>query len=374
MKIAVLKEIKPNELRVAVSPDTIKRFIKAGFEVIIEKNAGKNSSMTDDAYKCAGARIENSAKETAANADIILKVQSPAKEELANFKKGQILICIMNALTDKETLKFCTDAGITVFAMELMPRTTKAQIMDVLSSQANLAGYRAVIDGCYEFNHAMPMLMTAAGTVPAARVCIMGAGVAGLQAIATARRLGAIVSAFDVRPAVKEEVQSLGASFVEVDSTAEKDAQTSGGYAKEMSEDYKKKQAEVIAQHLKKQDIVICTAQIPGKKAPVLIPEDIVKTMKTGAVIVDLAVESGGNCPISEPGKVVEKHGVKIVGHYNVPSRLAADTSALYARNLYNFVMELLDTEKKSINIDKENELIAGTLIAQNGEKVCARN
>ncbi|HUT85522.1 MAG TPA: Re/Si-specific NAD(P)(+) transhydrogenase subunit alpha [Elusimicrobiales bacterium] len=367
MKIACLKEIKPNEKRVAISPDTVKRFIKSDFEIIIETDAGKNASITDDAYKSVGATIAADAKETLKNADIVLKVQSPTKEELVNFKKGSVLICAMNALTDKETLKMCADAGITIFAMELMPRTTKAQMMDILSSQANLAGYRAVIDACYEFNHAIPMLMTAAGTIPAARVCIMGAGVAGLQAIATARRLGAIVSAFDVRPAVREEVKSLGATFVSVDEEGEKDAQTSGGYAKEMSEEYKKKQAQVVAEHLKKQDIVICTAQIPGRKAPVLVSEEVVKTMKPGSIIVDLAVESGGNCPLSEVGKVVEKYGVKIIGHYNVPSRLAADTSALYAKNLYNFALELYDKEKKVLNINMANELIAGTLVAKDG-------
>lgn len=368
MKISILKETKPNEKRVAASPDTVKRFIKDGFEVMVETNAGKNASITDVDYKTAGAKIASSAKEALQNANIVLKVQSPTKEELSNFKKGTLLICILNALTDKETLKACANAGITTFAMELMPRTTRAQMMDVLSSQANLAGYRAVIDGCYEYDKALPMLMTAAGTVPAARVCIMGAGVAGLQAIATARRLGAIVSAFDVRPAVKEEVKSLGASFVEVDSAMEKDAQTEGGYAKEMSEEYKKKQAQVIAEHLKKQDIVICTAQIPGKKAPVLIPEEIVKTMKPGSVIVDLAVESGGNCPLSVAGKVVEKYAVKIVGHFNVPSRLAADTSALYAKNLYNFTSELYDKAGKTLNINLENELIKGTLVTRDGQ------
>lgn len=368
MKIAVLKETKPNEKRVAGSLDTVKRFIKDGFEVIIETNAGKNASITDADYKSTGAKIAGSPKETLQNANIVLKVQSPTKAELSNFEKGTVLICMLNALTDEETVKACADAQVTAFAMELMPRTTRAQMMDVLSSQANLAGYRAVIDGCYEYGKALPMFMTAAGTVPASRVCIMGAGVAGLQAIATARRLGAIVSAFDVRPAVKEEVKSLGASFVEVDKEMEKDAQTEGGYAKEMGEDYKKKQAQVIAEHLKKQDIVICTAQIPGKKAPVLISEEVVKTMKPGSVIVDLAVESGGNCPLSEQGKVVEKYGVKITGHYNVPSRLAADTSALYAKNLYNFTGELYDKKNKTLNINMENELIKGTLITKDGQ------
>ncbi|HEY3147817.1 MAG TPA: NAD(P) transhydrogenase subunit alpha, partial [Dongiaceae bacterium] len=258
--------------------------------------------------------------------------------------------------------------GVTLVAMEFMPRITRAQVMDVLSSQANLAGYRAVIDASAEFGRAFPMMMTAAGTVAPARVFIMGVGVAGLQAIATARRLGAIVSATDVRPATKEQVESLGAKFLAVEDEEFKNAQTAGGYAKEMSKEYQAKQATLVAEHIKKQDVIITTALIPGRKAPVLVSEDMVKSMKPGSVIVDLAVEQGGNCPLSEVGKVVQKHGVTLVGHANVPSRLAADATSLYARNLLNFLTLLIDKETKGLKINWEDEIMKGVALTRDGQ------
>ncbi|MDD2773465.1 MAG: Re/Si-specific NAD(P)(+) transhydrogenase subunit alpha [Elusimicrobiales bacterium] len=375
MKIAVPKEVRVNEARVAASPDTVRKYAAMGFEVAVETGAGEKSCFTDEAYRAAGAVVAPSAEAALEDADIILKVQRPmtAEEganEFASYKKGAALIAMLNALTDGKTVAACAGAGVTAFAMELMPRISRAQTMDVLSSQSNLAGFRAVIDACYEYCHAMPLLMTAAGTVPAAHVCVMGAGVAGLQAIATARRLGAVVSAFDVRPAVKEQVQSLGAKFVEVAPEAVKDAETAGGYAKEMSEEYKELQRKVITEHLKKQDIVICTALIPGKKAPTLVTEEMVKGMKPGSVIVDMAVEQGGNCEVSQAGKVAVKYGVKIVGHYNIPSRIAADCSALYSKNLLRFVTELFDAKAKSLNINMANEVIAGTLVTKDGRTV----
>ena len=303
-------------------------------------------------------------------ADFIFKVQSPTDTEIATYGKGVKLVAVLGALSDKPAVKKYAEAGITAFAMELVPRITRAQSMDVLSSQANLAGYKAVLDATQEFGRAIPMMMTAAGTIPPAKICILGAGVAGLQAIATARRLGGAVSAYDVRPAVKEQVQSLGAKFVEVDPESAKDAETAGGYAKEMSDDYKKKQEEALHNHLKKMDMVITTAQIPGRPAPLLITEAMLKDMPTGSVVVDLAVESGGNCFGSEVGKVVVKHGVKIVGHANVPSRLAEDSSKLYARNLLNFVTPLVDKESKTIKIDWDDDIIKGCCVVRDGKIV----
>jgi len=286
------------------------------------------------------------------------------------MKKGAKLAAIMNPYAEDANIPAYASAGIEAFAMEFMPRITRAQSMDVLSSQSNLAGYRAVLDACYEYGRALPMMMTAAGTIAPARVMIMGAGVAGLQAIATAKRLGAIVSATDVRIATKEQVESLGGTFVYVDDEEAREAETSGGYAKEMSDEYKKKQAELIAETLKKQDIAITTALIPGRPAPLLITEEMVHSMRPGSVIVDMAVEQGGNCALSKPGEIVEVNGVKIVGHLNIPSRLAADTSALYAKNLLNFITPLMDTENKTLNIDWEDEIITGTLLTKDGEVV----
>lgn len=375
MIVAIPKERRPGETRVAASPDTVKKLIDLGLDVVVEKGAGQAAAMTDEAYKAAGATIAKDTKTALEKADIVLKVQRPTgsddkTDEVALMKEGAVLLCILNAYNDKPLLDQLAARKVTTFGMEFVPRITRAQSMDVLSSQSNLAGYKSVLDAAAEFGRAFPMMMTAAGTVPPARVMIMGVGVAGLQAIATARRLGAIVSATDVRLATKEQVESLGATFVMVESEEAKQAETAGGYAKEMSDEYKKQQAALIAETLKKQDIAICTALIPGRKAPTLITEDMVKSMKPGSVIVDLAVEQGGNCECSEPGKVVQKHGVTVVGHLNVPGRLPVDASALYAKNLLNFVTLLIDKETKALKIDLEDEIVKGTLVTQDGQVV----
>ncbi len=375
MKIAVFKEKRPHETRVAGVPETVKKLIALGAEVIVEKGAGKGASVSDAAYQDAGATIASTAKAALEGADIVLKVQRPmtkaeGTDELADFTPGQVLVCQMQAQSDPAWVDALAGSGVTGFALELVPRISRAQSMDILSSQSNLAGYKAVLDAASEFGHAFPMMMTAAGTIPPARVLIMGGGVAGLQAIATARRLGAIVSATDVRPATKEQVESLGATFVAVEDAEFAQAQTAGGYAKEMSDDYKAKQAALIATAIAKQDIVICTALIPGRPAPVLVTEDMVKTMKPGSVIVDLAVEAGGNCPLSQLGKVVVKHGVKIVGHANVPGRLSGDASRLFARNILSFLTPMVDAETGSLRIDSDDEIIAGTLVTRGGAVV----
>jgi NAD(P) transhydrogenase subunit alpha len=376
MKIAVPKERQPGETRVAASPDVVKKLFALGFDVTVEKGAGDGASFTDEAFKEAGATIAKDAEAALTAADVVLKVQRPivgtAKKmgELDLFKKDAILIAHLGALSHGNDIKALAEAGITAFAMELMPRITRAQSMDVLSSQSNLAGYKAVLDAANEFGRAFPMMMTAAGTVAPAKVFIMGVGVAGLQAIATAKRLGAVVTATDVRPATKEQVASLGGKFLEVDPEMEKDAETAGGYAKEMPPEYYEKQKQKVAEHIQKQDVVITTALIPGRPAPVLVTEEMVKSMPEGSVIVDLAVEAGGNCPLSELGKVVEKHGVKIVGHDNVPARLATDASALYAKNLLNFITPLVDADSKTLAIDWEDEIIAGTLVTKGGKVV----
>jgi len=375
MIVAIPKERRPGETRVAASPDTVKKLIDLGLDVVVEKGAGQAAAMTDDAYKAAGATIAKDTKSALEKADIVLKVQRPTgsddkTDEVALLKEGAVLLCILNAYNDRPLLDQLAARKVATFGMEFVPRITRAQSMDVLSSQSNLAGYKSVLDAAAEFGRAFPMKITAAGTIPPARVMIMGVGVAGLQAIATARRLGAIVSATDVRAATKEQVESLGATFVMVDSEEAKQAETAGGYAKEMSDEYKKQQAALIAETLKKQDIAICTALIPGRKAPTLITEAMVKSMKPGSVIVDLAVEQGGNCEASEPGKVVQKHGVTIVGHLNVPGRLPVDASALYAKNLLNFVTLLIDKETKALKIDLEDEIVKGTLVTQDGQIV----
>lgn len=372
MKIAVLKEKKHLEARVAASPETVKKFIALGASVAVEKGAGEASFYSDTAYKDAGATIAANAKAAVGDADIILKVQAPEEKEtfLEDAKEGAILAAILAPFDNKEQLKDFAAKKLSTFALELIPRITRAQAMDVLSSQSNLAGYRAVIDAATEYGHAFPMMMTAAGTVAPAKVLVMGAGVAGLQAIATAKRLGAVISAFDVRAAAKEQVQSLGATFVEVDAAV--DAETKGGYAKEMTEEYKQKQQAKIHETIKKMDIVICTALIPGKPAPILVTEAMVKDMKAGSVIVDLAAERGGNCELTECGKIVEKHDVKIIGHANVPSRIAADASALYAKNVLNFITLLIDKTEKKVSIPLEDEIIKGTLLTHNGAIVHA--
>lgn len=375
MRIAVPKERRADEARVAASLDTVKKYVAMGFSVTVEKGAGEGASISDAAYVEAGAEIATTAKAALKDADIVLKVQRPmtaaeGTDEIALFKKGAVLISHLAALANKGEAELYAKAGITAFALEMLPRISRAQSMDILSSQSNLAGYKAVLDAASVYGRVFPMMMTAAGTVPPAKVLVLGAGVAGLQAIATARRLGAVVSAFDVRPAVKEQVESLGAKFVMVDEEAAKDAETAGGYAKEMSADYQRKQSEKIHETLKKTDIAISTALIPGKPAPVLITEAMVKDMRKGSVIVDLAVEAGGNCPLSELGKVVEKHGVFLVGYNNVPARLAADASQLYAKNLLNFLTLSYDKESKGLTINWDDEIIKGTALCHDGKVV----
>ncbi|KAF0113630.1 MAG: NAD(P) transhydrogenase subunit alpha [Rhodospirillaceae bacterium] len=375
MLIAIPKERRSHEGRVAASPDVVKKYVGFGFEVVVESGAGAGANLTDTLFQDAGAKIAADASLALMNADVILKVQRPltaaeGTDELALMKKGAILVANLAALTYRDDMKACAEAGLTAFAMELMPRISRAQSMDILSSQSNLAGYKAVIDAASLFTRAMPMMMTAAGTVPPARVLVIGAGVAGLQAIATAKRLGAVVYAFDVRPAVKEQVESLGGKFVMVDETAMKNAETSGGYAKEMDDDYKKKQILAMHEQLKKTDIVITTALIPGKPAPVLITEDMVKDMKTGSLIMDLAVEAGGNCSLSVYGQTVVRHGVTLVGPANLPSTIAQDASVLFAKNLYNFLQPMVDKANHSLNIKWEDELVKGTCICHDGKIV----
>lgn len=367
MLIAIPAETAKGEGRVAVTPDTIKRLMSYGAELLVETGAGSGAGITDEDYIAAGAKIAKNQSATLKEADIVLKVRRPDSAEIAAMKSGAIVIATMDPHGQTVALNEMAKAGLLAFAMELMPRITRAQSMDVLSSQANLAGYRAVIDGAAEFGRALPMMMTAAGTVPAARIFVMGAGVAGLQAIATARRLGAVVTATDVRPASKEQVESLGAKFIAVEDDEFKQAETSGGYAKEMSEAYKAKQAELVAAHIAKQDIVITTALIPGRPAPKLITKAMVKSMKPGSVIVDLAVERGGNCEASKAGSVVDSKGVKIVGHLNVPGRLAASASALYARNLQAFVETMIDKKTKAMAVNWDDELIKATLLTKDG-------
>src|ERR1700739_1346516 len=355
MKIAVAREVDPSEPRVAVSPDTIKKFKALGAEVAVQPGAGVKSGILDSDYTAAGATVSADAIQ---GADVVLQVPRPAAAELAGLQKGALVVAIMDPYGQDAALKAMADAGVTAFAMELMPRITRAQVMDVLSSQANLAGYRAGIEGAEAFGRAFPMMMTAAGTVPAAKVFVMGVGVAGLQAIATARRLGAIVTATDVRPAVKEQVESLGAKFLAVEDEEFKNAQTAGGYAKEMSKEYQAKQAVLTAEHIKKQDIIITTALIPGRPAPRLVTMDMVKSMKPGSVLVDLAVERGGNVEGAKAGEVVDLDGVKIVGYTNVAGRVAASASSLYARNLFSFIETMVDKANKALAVNWDHELV----------------
>ena len=373
MRIAVLSETDSAESRVAAVPETVKKFKALGADITVQAGAGLKAGILDIEYEAAGAEIAGSAADAARDADLVLKVRRPAGEELSLLKRGATVIAIMDPYGNEAALKAMAEARVSGFAMELMPRITRAQVMDVLSSQANLAGYRAVVDGAAEYGRAMPMMMTAAGTVPAARVFIMGVGVAGLQAIATARRLGAVVTATDVRPATKEQVESLGAKFVAVEDDEFKQAETAGGYAKEMSAGYQAKQAELVKGHIAKQDIVITTALIPGRPAPKLVSEEMVASMKPGSVLVDLAVERGGNVAGAKPGEVVvTDRGVKIVGHTNVPGRLAATASRLYARNLYAFVETLIDKETKALAINWDDELVKATNRTRDGSVVHA--
>jgi NAD(P) transhydrogenase subunit alpha len=367
MKVAVAAETDAGEARVAAVPETVKKLIGLGAEVGVMPGAGVKSGILDADYTAAGAAVTPDALN---GADVVLMVRRPPSTELSRLKKGALVLAIMDPYGNDAALKQMADAGITAFAMELMPRITRAQSMDVLSSQANLAGYRAVIDAAEEYGRAMPMMMTAAGTVPAARVFIMGVGVAGLQAIATARRLGAIVTATDVRPATKEQVESLGAKFLAVEDEEFKNAQTAGGYAKEMSKEYQTKQAALVAEHIKKQDIVITTALIPGRPAPRLITKEMVASMRPGSVIVDLAVERGGNVEGAKPGEVVEAGPVKIVGHLNVPGRLAASASALYAKNLLTFLETMIDKKDKKLAVNWDDEIVKGTVLTRDGAVV----
>lgn len=378
MRIAIPKERREHEKRVAATPDVIKKYISLGFDVSVEKDAGLGSQVMNNDYEDAGATIIDDAAKLYQNADIVLKVQKPLIDgegeidEVSAMKEGAILISTLEPTSSPDHNKAYVDKNISAFSMEFMPRITRAQSMDVLSSQSNLAGYNAVIDAAHHYGRAFPMMMTAAGTVAPAKVMIMGVGVAGLQAIATAKRLGAVVSATDVRAATKEQVESLGGKFVMVESDESGDAE--GGYAKEMSEDYKRKQAELIAETLKKQDIAITTALIPGRPAPILIDDEMVKSMKPGSVIIDLAAPAGGNCTMTKPGEtIVTDNGVIIVAHLNVASNLAADTSALYAKNLFNFITPLVNEEKNGLNIDWEDEIIVDTLLTKDGQIVHER-
>ncbi|WP_374471548.1 Re/Si-specific NAD(P)(+) transhydrogenase subunit alpha [Phenylobacterium sp.] len=368
--IAVTRERRAGETRVAATPETVKKLIAAGFSVTVEAGAGTAASYVDSEYQAAGATLANDLKGALATADILFKVRAPADDEIAALKTGAIVVALLNPHQDRATLDALAARGATAFAMEFVPRITRAQVMDALSSQANLAGYRAVIEGAEAYGKAMPMMMTAAGTVAAAKVFVMGVGVAGLQAIATARRLGAVVTATDVRPATKEQVESLGAKFLAVEDEEFKNAQTAGGYAKEMSQEYQAKQAELVASHIAKQDIVITTALIPGRPAPRLVSAAHVASMKPGSVIVDLAVEQGGNVEGVKLGEVAETaNGVKILGRPNLPGRIAADASALYARNLLAFSGLLLNKEGQ-LAPDFEDEILKAALVTQGGKVV----
>ena len=361
-----------DEPRIGLTPETVKKLVKAGAEVTIRSGAGLRSHFSDQDYQESGAKIAKSDADAVSGADIVFTVRRPSAALVKSMKKGAAVIGMLDPFADAEGLDALAGTGVSLFTMELMPRISRAQSMDVLSSQSNLAGYKAVVDAAAAFERALPMMMTAAGTVPAARVFVMGVGVAGLQAIATARRLGAIVTATDVRPAVKEQVASLGAKFVAVEDEEFKQAETAGGYAKEMSDEYKKKQAALVAEHIKGQDIIITTALIPGRPAPKLISKAMIESMKPGSIIVDLAVERGGNAELARPGETVEHKGVRIMGKLNLPGGLPVNASSLYARNLLAFVEPLIDKEKKALAINWDDELVKGTLIARDGEIVNA--
>jgi H+-translocating NAD(P) transhydrogenase subunit alpha len=368
MRIAVLDESGQGEPRVAASPETVKKYVGLGASVTVQKGAGLGSAITDAEYEAAGAAIAKTAKDALKDADILLKVKRPIEPEVKALKKGAIAISIMDPYGNEPALKMLADAGVSAFAMEFMPRITRAQSMDVLSSQANLAGYRSVVEGAQIYGRALPMMMTAAGTVPAAKIFIMGVGVAGLQAIATARRMGAVVTATDVRPATKEQVESLGAKFLAVEDEEFKQAQTAGGYAKEMSKEYQTKQAELTAAHIAKQDIVVTTALIPGRPAPKLVSKAMVDSMRAGSVLVDLAVERGGNVDGAKQGQVVTTaNGVKIAGLADLPGRMAATASSLYAKNLFAFLETMIDKGAKKLAVNWDDELVKATLLTKDG-------
>ena len=369
MRIGVPAEIRPGETRVAATPETVGKFGQKGRHTcVVQAGAGTAAAFPDSSFEAAGAVIAAHAADVYAQSDIVLKVRAPEPEELPLLRRGSILVGLLNP-HDESGIEKLAETGVTAFALEAVPRITRAQAMDVLSSQANIAGYKAVLIAANEYRRFLPLLMTAAGTVKAARVLVLGAGVAGLQAIATARRLGAVVEAFDVRPAVKEQVESLGAKFVEVPVAEHEraEAETAGGYAREMSEEYKRRQETLIAERARAADIIITTALVPGRRAPLLLTEETVKAMKPGAVIVDLAVEQGGNCALTERDRVVQADGVRIVGYSNLPALVAADASALYARNVHNFVNLLMDPAAGSLTIDRHDEIIAATLVCIDG-------
>lgn len=374
MKIAVMKERREHERRVAATPETIKKFLALGFKVAVEAGAGVASRIMDADYLAAGAVIETNLTALLSDADIVLKVQRPllagegSVDELAFFKRGSMLLAILSPYANTAAIYAYAAADVTAISLEFVPRITRAQSMDVLSSQSNLAGYRAVIEAIHVFDRAMPMMMTAAGTIAPARVMVLGAGVAGLQAIATAKRLGAIVSATDVRAASKEQVESLGGKFVMVESEEIANAETASGYAKEMSDDYKRRQAELVADTLKKQDIAICTALIPGRRAPVLINDEMVYSMRPGSVIVDLAAEQGGNCTLTKAGEIIEINGVSIIGTLNIPSRLSADASALYAKNLLNYITPHIYPETNAFTLNWRDEIVLASALTHAGE------
>ncbi|MBU4528198.1 MAG: Re/Si-specific NAD(P)(+) transhydrogenase subunit alpha [Hoeflea sp.] len=363
--VFVAKESDPLESRVAASPETVKKMTALGLDVIVQKGAGERSRIADADFEAAGAKTGTAVD--AKKADIVLRVRRPSSAEIKSLKTGAIVLAQMDPYGNEKALAELAKAGVTSFAMELMPRITRAQSMDVLSSQANLAGYQAVIEAAHAFDRAMPMMMTAAGTVAAAKVFVMGAGVAGLQAIATARRLGAAVSATDVRPAAKEQVASLGAKFIAVEDDEFKAAETSGGYAKEMSKEYQAKQAALVADHIAKQDIVITTALIPGRPAPKLISRDMLKSMRLGSVAVDLAVERGGNIEGSKPGQTVTVDGVTVIGILNMPGEIAASASLLYAKNLLTFLDTMIDKETKAVSVKMDDELVKATALTHGG-------
>ena len=366
MQISALKENFNNENRVALTPDTIKLFQRLGLEVLIEDGAGNNSGYPNDLYEANGAKIVS--RDQCLKANICLCVKIPNDNDLQQLNENTVLIGILNPYENKKYFNTLNEKKIISCCMELIPRISRAQSMDVLSSQANLAGYRSVIDAAEQFGKAFPMMMTAAGRVNPAKVMVLGVGVAGLQAIATAKRLGAVVSATDVRSATKEQVESLGGKFIMVEDEETTNAETEGGYAKEMSNEYKQKQAKLIAETIAKQDIVICTALIPGKKAPVLISQEMVESMASGSVVVDLAVEAGGNCPLSKEGEVVDHGGVKIVGYANVPGRVAKDASALYAKNIFNFLSLIINKDDKKINFNWEDEIVNAVTLTHEGK------
>ena len=370
MKVAVLKERRAGETRVAATPETVKKLKGLGLDVTVESGAGNGAQVFDNDYIAAGATVSPDRAAMLRDADIVLKVRGPEPDEIQAMKKGAVYASLLAPYSEKDVIAKLAAQGVNAFAMEFIPRISRAQSMDVLSSQANLAGYKAVIDACAQFGRAFPMMMTAAGTIAPARVFIMGVGVAGLQAIATARRLGAIVTATDVRPATKEQVVSLGASFVAVEDEEFKQAETAAGYAKPMSAEYQAKQAALTAEHIKKQDIVITTALIPGRKAPVLVTEEMIKTMKPGSVIVDLAAEQGGNTPLTKADEVIQTNGITIMGYTNLPARLASDTSSLYARNLFNFVALIVDKKTGDLALNWDDDIVKGAGVTRDGEIV----